>query len=158
DRSDAREVERRLRAFPGVRNVVLVPRESALARLQRSPELADVLAVLEHNPLPDGLIVTMASRDAAAADRWAAAARELPRVTHVQSDTLWARRLDAFLRLGRAAATVLGAVLGLALVAVTFNTIRLQILTQREEIEVARLVGATDSFVRRPFFYLGAVQ
>lgn len=53
---------------------------------------------------------------------------------------------------------LLAAVLGVALVAVTFNTIRLQILTQQEEIEVSRLLGATDGFVRRPFLYFGALQ
>jgi len=48
--------------------------------------------------------------------------------------------------------------LGIGLVAVTFNTIRLQILTQREEIEVSKLIGATDAFIRRPFYYLGLLQ
>ena len=48
--------------------------------------------------------------------------------------------------------------LSFALLAVTFNTIRLQILTQREEIELSRLLGATDGFIQRPFYYLGALQ
>jgi cell division transport system permease protein len=47
--------------------------------------------------------------------------------------------------------------LGVALVAVTFNTIRLQILTQRDEIELCRLIGATHAYIRRPFFYLGSM-
>src|SRR5262249_8220434 len=59
---------------------------------------------------------------------------------------------------GRLALWLLAALLGLGLVAVTFNTIRLQILTQREEIEVSRLIGATDAFIRRPFYYLGLLQ
>jgi cell division transport system permease protein len=53
---------------------------------------------------------------------------------------------------------LLATLLATGLVAVTFNTIRLQVLTQREEIEVARLLGATDGFIRRPFYYLGALQ
>jgi cell division transport system permease protein len=53
---------------------------------------------------------------------------------------------------------MLGALLALALVAVTFNTIRLQVLTHREEVEVIKLIGATDSFIRRPFLYYGALQ
>ena len=47
---------------------------------------------------------------------------------------------------------------GFAVVAVAFNTIRLQTLTHREEVEVATLMGATRGFIRRPFLYLGAVQ
>jgi cell division transport system permease protein len=53
---------------------------------------------------------------------------------------------------------LLAGLLGAALVAVTFNTIRLQIVTQQEEIEVSRLVGATDDYIRRPYFYLGVLQ
>ena len=53
---------------------------------------------------------------------------------------------------------MLAALLGAALVAVTFNTIRLQILTQRDEIEVSKLLGATDAFIGRPFYYLGLLQ
>src|SRR5436853_269463 len=53
---------------------------------------------------------------------------------------------------------LLAGLLGTGLVAVTFNTIRLQILTQRDEIEVSKLIGATDAFIRRPFYYLGLLQ
>jgi cell division transport system permease protein len=76
----------------------------------------------------------------------------------VQADAAWARRLAAFASIGRLALWLLSALLGFGLVAVTFNTIRLQILTQREEIEVAKLIGATDGFIRRPFYYLGLLQ
>ena len=70
----------------------------------------------------------------------------------MQLDAEWAQRLDAVLRARRAwRSLLLAALLAFALVAVTFNTIRLQILTQREEIEVAKLIGATDAFIRRPF-------
>jgi cell division transport system permease protein len=58
----------------------------------------------------------------------------------------------------RLAIALLAALLAFGLVAITFNTIRLQILTQRAEIEISKLIGATDGFIRRPFFYLGALQ
>jgi cell division transport system permease protein len=76
----------------------------------------------------------------------------------VQVDSAWAERLAALARIGRLALAALAVLLATGLVAVTFNTIRLQILTQREEIEVSQLLGATDAFVRRPFFYLGLLQ
>ena len=75
----------------------------------------------------------------------------------MQADSAWVRRMDTLLRLGRTMVTVLAILLGFGLVAVTFNTIRLQILTQRDEIEVSRLIGATDAYIRRPFFYLGSL-
>jgi cell division transport system permease protein len=79
-------------------------------------------------------------------------------VEHVQLDSNWVRRLDSFLKLGHIATAILALLLGLALVFITFNTIRLQILTQKDEIEVAKLIGATNTFIRRPFLYLGALQ
>ena len=62
------------------------------------------------------------------------------------------------LKVGRLAVAILAALFAFALIAVTFNTIRLQMLTRREEIEVSRLIGATASFIRRPFLYFGALQ
>jgi cell division transport system permease protein len=66
--------------------------------------------------------------------------------------------LEALLKFGRLAVFILAAMLSFALIAITFNTIRLQILTQREEIEVSKLIGATNGFIRRPFLYFGLVQ
>ena len=67
------------------------------------------------------------------------------------------RRVAAALKVGRLSVLVLAALLCVALLAVTFNTIRLQILTQRDEIEVSKLLGATDGTIRRPFYYYGAL-
>jgi len=67
-------------------------------------------------------------------------------------------RTCSLARLGRASVWLLAGLLAAALVAVTFNTIRLQILTQREEIEISKLLGATDAFVGRPFYYAGLLQ
>src|SRR5439155_18415075 len=95
--------------------------------------------------------------DPALGDRLEVEFKALPKVAHVQADSAWVRRLDALLRLGRPAVSLLSGLLGLALVAVTFNTIRLQILTQRDEIELCRLIGATHAYIRRPYFYLGSL-
>jgi cell division transport system permease protein len=83
---------------------------------------------------------------------------KLPQIEHVQLDSAWAKRLDALLKLGRAVVLLLAALLSFSLVAVAFNTIRLQIMTMRDEIEVSKLIGATRGFVRRPFLYFGAIQ
>lgn len=158
DRADAAQIESRLKQHPDVHKFRYVSREQALADIKNSTGLADVVASLEQNPLPDAFVVdardnatpTLAKlRDEFA--RW-------PKVAHAQLDAAWAQRLEAALKLGRQAVLILTALLAFALVAITFNTIRLQILTQREEIEVAKLIGATDPFIRRPFLYFGAVQ
>ncbi|MDH4190667.1 MAG: ABC transporter permease, partial [Betaproteobacteria bacterium] len=82
----------------------------------------------------------------------------LPGVEYVQLDALWARRLAALAALARWSLALLATLLSLGLIAITFNTIRLQVLTQRDEIVVAKLIGATDVYVRRPFLYLGLIQ
>lgn len=156
-KADITALEARLRSAEGARSVRFVDRNVALADLKRAPGMADVVAALRDNPLPDAFVVTLATTDPALMDRLEREFGLLPKVVHVQAESVWVRRLDALLRLGRTAVAVLGVLLGLALVAVTFNTIRLQILTQRDEIEVCRLIGATNAYIRRPFFYLGSL-
>jgi cell division transport system permease protein len=154
---DVAAVEAQLKSAEGVRSVRFVSRDTALAELKRTPGMAEVIATLRQNPLPDAFVVTLASTDAALSERLEQQFKTLPKVSHVQADSAWVKRLDALLRLGRATVVLLGVLLGLVLVAVTFNTIRLQILTQNDEIELCRLIGATRSYIRRPFFYLGSL-
>jgi cell division transport system permease protein len=152
------ELEGRLRRDARVVQLRFISREDALQELRRSEGLAEVVAALERNPLPDAFVVRARDGSAAALEAFAADVRTLPGVAQVQVDSAWAQRLGALARIGRLALAALAALLATGLVAVTFNTIRLQILTQREEIEVSQLLGATDAFIRRPFFYLGLLQ
>ena len=154
-RSEAQALEKSLRADARVAKVRFVPREEALQDLNAVQGLSEVTAALGRNPLPDAFVVTARNDEIGPL---AADLAKLPGVAHVQADAAWARRLAALAAVGRLALWLLAGLLGLGLVAVTFNTIRLQILTQREEIEVSRLIGATDAFIRRPFYYLGALQ
>ena len=135
-----------------------MPREQALKELQAIEGLAEVVAALNSNPLPDAFVLRPKSADAAALDALAGGLRGLPAVAVVQVDSAWARRLGALAGTARLAIALLAALLAFGLVAITFNTIRLQILTQRAEIEIAKLIGATDAFIRRPFLYLGCLQ
>ncbi len=153
------ELESRLRADARVAQLRFVSREEALKELREAEGLADVVAALEHNPLPDAFVLRATTgSDAATLEALATRLRALPGVAQVQVDSAWAQRLGALANIGRLALAALAALLATGLVAVTFNTIRLQILTQRDEIEVSQLLGATDAFVRRPFFYLGLLQ
>ena len=156
-KADIAAVESRLKGSRGIRSVRFVSREAALAELGRAGGLQEVIASLPQNPLPDAFVVTLSSSDPVLAERLEIEFKSLPKVAYVQADSAWVRRLDALLRLGRTGVALLAVLLGVALVAVTFNTIRLQILTQRDEIELCRLIGATPAYIRRPFFYLGSM-
>lgn len=158
NRAEIAAVEARLKQSSRVARFKLVPREQALADLKRSSGLSDVIDGLPQNPLPDAFVIDAADASPGALEALRDEIGQWPRVAHVQLDALWARRLDASLRFARLVASVLGVLLGTALVAVTFNTIRLQVLTRRDEIEVIKLIGATDGFIRRPFLYFGALQ
>lgn len=158
ERADAKALESRLRGHRGVRVFEFVPRERALQDLSQQADLGDISEVLGGNPLPDAFVVRAADTDPAVLEKLREEFAGWPRVDHVQLDSEWAERLAALLRLARVTMAMLAALLGFALVAITFNTIRLQILSQRDEIEVASLIGATRSFIRRPFLYQGAVQ
>ena len=156
-KADIAAVEARLKGARGVRAVRFISRDAALADLGRTGGLEEVIASLPQNPLPDAFVVTLSASDPVLADRLELEFKSLPKVAYVQSDSAWVRRLDALLRLGRTGVALLAGLLGVALVAVTFNTIRLQILTHRDEIELCRLIGATHAYIRRPFFYLGSL-
>jgi cell division transport system permease protein len=95
--------------------------------------------------------------DAANVDALASQLRALPGVDTVQVDSAWVKRLAALLGVLRLALLLLAATLGMVVIAVVFNTVRLQVLTQREEITVSKLLGATDNFIHRPFYYTGAL-
>jgi len=158
DKKAVDHVAAKLKNHAAAKQVRFISREETFKRMQSGENLAEVLAALPRNPFPDAFVVTPHNDSPAAMEQMRNEFRSWPKVEHVQLDSAWVRRLDAMLRLGRTAVILLTALLGLGLVAITFTTIRLQILTQRAEIEVSRLLGATDSFVRRPFYYFGAVQ
>ena len=141
--------------------VTFVPREQALNNLKEKSGLTDVLDTLGDNPLPDSYVMRLegfTTRTAAAQiDIIAEQMRALPAVDSVQVDSAWVKRLAALLGVLRLALLLLALTLGVVVIAVVFNTIRLQVLTQRDEIAVTKLLGATDNFIHRPFYYTGAL-
>lgn len=156
-KAEVANIENRLRALSTAK-ITFVPRDEALKRLKKSEEMTEIVASLPRNPLPDAFIVDPLNTAPAALEALREEMAGWPKVAHVQLDSAWVKRFDAFLRLGKLALFMLAGLFGAGLVAVTFNTIRLQVMAQAAEIEVARMIGATDAFIRRPFYYFGALQ
>jgi len=157
-KEEVAEIEGQLRKHPQIQSVSFVQRETALQRLKANQGLSEVIESLQRNPFPDAFVVVPRPISPQELEQLRTVLAKLPKVEHVQLDSAWVKKLDALLRLSRLAVTLLAALLGIALVAVTFNTIRLQILTRSAEVEVSRLLGATDSYIRRPLYYFGAIQ
>jgi len=138
-----------------------IPREHALSLLKNKTGLDDAITALGENPLPDGYVLKLSgvrtASDAAKVESLAAQLKSLPGVEYVQIDSAWVKRLAALMHVLRLALLFLAATLGVVVVAVIFNTIRLQVMTQRDEIEVCRMFGATDAYIYRPFYYTGAL-
>lgn len=152
------KVKQRLEQHPQVENFKFVSKQQALQQLKQGDQLTGVIENLAHNPLPDAFIVTARGTVAKEIEQLYNTLQEWAEIEYVQFDSAWNKRLDALLNFGRLVIIMLATLLSIALMVIIFNTIRLQILTKRDEIELSKLIGATDRFIRRPFLYFGAIQ
>jgi cell division transport system permease protein len=153
-----RTVERALRATAGVTAVRFVSSADARRELLASRD-DEVLAALPAEAFPASLEVDLEGEDAAR--RLATVSQQLtalPMVDRVETYGSWSQRLGALLAGGVTAAAILAVIVLAAVVSVVSSTIRLALQRRRIEVEVLKLVGATDTFVRRPFVIEGAAQ
>lgn len=157
DEAKARALAASLKKRSEVAEVQFVSKADGIKRLE-SAGLAEVALGLPENPLPHTLVLTPKDTSPAALEAFSEQFKANPDVERVLVDTEWIKRMAALMQLGRDLVGMLIVVLGIALAAITANTIRLQIYAQKDEIEVARLIGATDRFIRRPFLYFGGIQ
>ncbi|MFA5241457.1 MAG: permease-like cell division protein FtsX [Sulfuricella sp.] len=153
-----RQIEQQLKGNAAIKTFRFVARDHALKELTASNGLGDLTAGLPNNPLPDAYIITALENDAAQLDKLRSEISKWPGVESAELDSAWVKRLNAMLDLGRQLTFMLAVLLAFGLIAGMGNIIRLQILTRQEEIEVSKLIGATDRFIRLPFLYHGAFQ
>ena len=154
---DGEALRDQIKALPGVAEAEYVSRDQALNEFQQQSGLGEALRELPDNPLPGVVVVTPAEVDKPALEALRQRLSELPRVELAQLDLVWVERLAAILKLGDRFVFGLTVLLVSALLLVIGNTIRLHIENRRTEIEVIKLVGGTDSYVRRPFLSMGAL-
>jgi cell division transport system permease protein len=148
---------KQLRQRADVAAVRIITAEQAMAAFRDDSGFGKALEALPDNPLPDTLVVTptLARSTPAGTDALKAAIAAMADVQTVQLDSEWVKRLHAMLEILRRVVALTGALLGAGVVLIVGNTIRLDILNRRTEIEVMKLVGASDGFARRPFLYSG---
>lgn len=158
DSKTVSDLEAKLRAHAGIREVKTISKDDTRKRMRGAEGLAEIIDALPSNPFPDTFVITPKNDAPEAMEQLRDEFRKFQKVEHVQLDSAWARRLSVLMKLARTSVWLLAALFGVGLIALLFNTIRLQILTQRAEIEVSRLLGATDGFIGRPFYYFGAMQ
>ncbi len=145
------------RERPGIDSITVRTADQALEEFKTASGFGDALSALSDNPLPHHLVVRPA-RSASGPGEIEAMRRyfaAFPEVELVQLDLDWVRRLHSLLDVLQRMFWVVVGVLGLGVLAVIGNTIRLEIQHRRQEIEVTKLVGGSNAFVRRPFLYTG---
>ncbi|WP_438951863.1 permease-like cell division protein FtsX [Porticoccus sp.] len=141
-----------------IRSVSYISRQQTLEEFRELSGFGDVLEMLEENPLPAVLLVQPNNRfqgDLVASEALVARLMAMPVVDDVRLDMKWMERLQAILSVGERLAFALALALSLGVLLIVGNTIRLAIENRRDEIIVVKLVGGTDSYVRRPFLYTG---
>ncbi len=157
DEHQTNQLADNIRQNLAVERVNVILPEKALADFSASSGFADAIKELDSNPLPPTLVIQPNTNHTspASSEKLLAQFLKLPEVDQAQLDLDWVRKLYALLQLAEKAAAALGMALGLAVLLIVGNTIRLSVQNRREEIEVVKLVGATDAFIRRPFLYTG---
>lgn len=149
------ELANEIEARSDVEHVQFITRDDALEEFREASGFGTALNALEENPLPHALVVRPASEELTNVESLAQWLVEQGETQHVQLDTQWVRRLRGILLLGERFVGVVSILLGIGVLVVIGNTIRLEINNRREEIVVMKLVGGSDGFIRRPFLYLG---
>lgn len=154
---DAERTAQTVRARNDVAQVRYLSPGDALTEFRRLSGFGDALSALDQNPLPGVLVVRPAATNGSPGDIDALvqALRKLPGVEAAQLDVQWVKRLYAIMEIGRRGVLVLASLLSLAVLLIVGNTIRLAIQNRRDEIEIMKLIGGTDAFIRRPFLYTG---
>jgi cell division transport system permease protein len=154
--SEAEALARLIAQRADVDDVRLITAEEALAEFKEQSGFGGALDHLPDNPLPHTLVVRPSPANT---PQSMTLLREeldgLPETELVQVDTEWVQRFHAILEIVQQAIMIGGGLLGAAIIVIIGNTIRLEIQNRRDEIEVTKLIGASNAFVRRPFLWSG---
>ena len=154
---EAKTLAASIKALSEVDKLKVIGKRQAMEEFKAYSGFGDALAALDSNPLPIILQVrpVAKSMDAAAIKRLMDKFERYPAVDFVQLDMLWVKRLQSISALLERAVMVLNSLLAVAIIFIMGNTIRLELQNRREEVLIAKLVGATHAFVQRPFIYTG---
>lgn len=152
------DLAERLRKMPGVKSLDYISPAMALEQFKRYSEFSNVLDAIGTNPLPPTLVITPSGTSPAAAKSLLDQFSALPEVERSQLDIHWLQRLQGMIRIGEQALLFFSVVFGTAVMLIVGNMIRLLMQQRREEIEIIKLLGGSNAFIRRPFLYRGLLH
>lgn len=160
-RTDISQLKQKVQELYGVESVRFISNDEALQMLkEQMKRQASLFTNLKENPLPDAFEIQMiaASQDQEKIETLATRLESLPRIDDVEYGQKWLARFTNVFNLFRLTGFALGGLFFIAAVFIVANTIRLVLYTRRDEVEIMRLVGATDSFIMAPFYIAGVIQ
>jgi len=155
--SQAKQLIKQLKGMPQINKIDYISREQALQEFKRLSGFGNALKALENNPLPAVIVVqpSLSQSSAASTTQLVKELQSKPYVDIAQLDMQWIKRLYTIMDIIRRGVIILSALLAIAVLLVIGNTIRLAIQNRRDEIVIIKLIGGTDTFIRRPFLYTG---
>jgi cell division transport system permease protein len=155
------DIKSKIEGMNGVKNVRFISNKEALQRLKdQMKRQSSLLDDLKENPLPNAFEVQLTDdfQNQDKVETLATRLESLSQVDEVEYGQVWLGRFTNILNLFRLTGYTMGALFFVATVLIVANTIRLMIYSRREEVEIMRLVGATDGFIRAPFYIEGLIQ
>jgi cell division transport system permease protein len=159
--ADRSTLKVRMESLYGVQQADFVPKDQALARLRtQMGRQTSILDNLDSNPLPDAFEIQMiaASQSWDKVEQLATALEKLEGVSEVEYGQRWIKRIINIFNLFQLTGTVMGALFFMAAIFIVGNTVRLVLYSRREEVEIMRLVGATEQFILAPFYFQSLIQ
>ncbi|MDO9106399.1 MAG: permease-like cell division protein FtsX [Methylovulum sp.] len=155
--SHAKQLADSIRKNPSIQSVKLITKEQALAEFKTYSGFGSAISVLKTNPLP--IVIQVLPKDTLedkqGLEKLLQSFQQSVEVDSAQLDMQWVERLQSIMAVAQCAATLLNLMLGFAVLFIAGNTIRLELHSRREEVVIAKLVGATRAFIQRPFLYTG---
>lgn len=158
DADTVASIKQKLTDHPGIQSHRFVSKEEAWETLQAKSNANPAVLELNKNPLPDAFFIQAKQLDPQALEALRENLQQTEGVEQAVFNADWAKRLAALLALGKKIIYVVAMLLAIALLVIIGNTVRMQILTQKDEIEVSKLIGATNAFIRMPFLYAGVLH
>ena len=155
--NDIAAINEELKFTEGIQDIKILSKEAALKAFEESTGIDNILESLSKNPLPTTLVVTPKdeSLESFYLEQLIDKIKKIDGIDEVQINQEWLQRLNVITRFFMTIVFVLASLIACAIIFILSNTIRLLISNRTNEIVVSKLVGATDSFVRQPFLYLG---
>lgn len=156
--AEARQLLERVSGWQEVAQTDYISPQQGLEEFRNHVGFTKALSLLDENPLPAVLVIkpTVQWQSSAAAARLAEKLRDLAGVDDVRLDSDWLQRLEAIQQLSVSLAMLMAGLMLLAVFLIVGNTLRLQLQNQKEAVQVMKLVGATNTYILRPFLYIGA--